>query len=85
LSGLAAVDLTRRRSYNETAVRAKIFVGLFFLAPLLATAAVIRIKVDAPIHPITAEYIVQTIERADRAGDDLQRPGGPAGRQGRHR
>jgi membrane-bound serine protease (ClpP class) len=52
-------------------VRTKIFVGLFFLAPLLATAAVIRIKVDAPIHPITAEYIVQTIERADRAGDDL--------------
>lgn len=36
-----------------------------------ASAAVLKITVSAPIHPITAEYIVKTIERADRTGAEL--------------
>lgn len=36
-----------------------------------ASASVLKIAVSAPIHPITAEYIVRTIERADGAGAEL--------------
>jgi membrane-bound serine protease (ClpP class) len=53
-------------------VKGKTLVALaVLLAPALASAAVIKIKVDAPIHPITAEYIIQTIDQADRAHDEL--------------
>jgi len=58
-------------SYNETAVRGKILALFFLLGPLLAQAAVLKIKVDAPIHPITSEYVVKSLERADREGADL--------------
>ena len=42
-------------------------VGLLFFVP--ARAAIYRITVDAPIHPITSEYITRAIDRAaaDRA------------------
>ena len=63
--------MTSRRPYNEGRLRAKIFSALFLLGPVLAPAAVVKIKVDAPIHPITAEYIVQTIDQADRDRQDL--------------
>ena len=52
-------------------MKGKIFVALFLLAPLLASAAVVKIKVDAPIHPVTSEYIVKSLEKADREGADL--------------
>jgi membrane-bound serine protease (ClpP class) len=58
-------------SYNEGTVRAKIFLLLLLFLPALSSAAILKITVDAPIHPITAEYIVQTIERADREGASL--------------
>ena len=58
-------------SYNEATVRAKIFVFLFVLGPALASASVVKIKVDAPIHPITSEYIVKSLDKADREGADL--------------
>jgi membrane-bound serine protease (ClpP class) len=45
------------------------FFCVWLSAP--AAAAVLKITVSAPIHPITAEYIVRTIERADRAGGEL--------------
>jgi membrane-bound serine protease (ClpP class) len=41
------------------------------LGPVLASAAVIKIKVDAPIHPVTSEYVVKSLEQADRDGADL--------------
>lgn len=47
-----------------------ILVSLFLLAGL-APAAILKITVDAPIHPITSEYIVQSIEKADREGASL--------------
>jgi len=73
--------LTRLSSYNEGAVRAKfvlLFLGLF---PALSSAAILKITVDAPIHPVTAEYIVRTLDRADREGAalvilSLNTPGG---------
>ena len=58
-------------SYNETVLRAKTFVFFLFLGPVLASASVLKIKVDAPIHPITSEYIVRSLEKADRDGADL--------------
>ena len=39
--------------------------------PLLASAEVVKIKVAAPIHPITSEYVVKSLEKADRDGADL--------------
>jgi membrane-bound serine protease (ClpP class) len=41
------------------------------LGAVSASAQVVRITVDAPIHPVTSEYIVQTLERAGRDGADL--------------
>lgn len=52
-------------------MKGKFFLALFLLGPLCASAAVIKITVDAPIHPVTAEYIVQTLDRADRERADL--------------
>jgi membrane-bound serine protease (ClpP class) len=40
-------------------------------APVVASASVLRIKVDAPIHPVTSEYVVRALERADREAADL--------------
>jgi len=58
-------------SYNETVLRAKTLVFFLLLGPVLASASVIKIKVDAPIHPVTSEYIVRSLEKADRDGADL--------------
>jgi len=52
-------------------LRSKFFVALFLLVPLLASAEVVKIKVAAPIHPITSEYVVKSLEKADRDGADL--------------
>jgi len=52
-------------------LRAKILVILLLLAPLLASAEVVKIKVAAPIHPVTSEYVVKSLEQADRDGADL--------------
>jgi len=52
-------------------LRIKIFFVLFLLVPLLASAEVVKIKVAAPIHPITSEYVVRSLEQADRDGADL--------------
>jgi membrane-bound serine protease (ClpP class) len=32
---------------------------------------VLKIKVDAPIHPVTSEYVVKSLDKADREGADL--------------
>ncbi len=52
-------------------MRTKIFFLLFLLVPLLASAEVVKIKVAAPIHPVTSEYVVRSLEQADRDGADL--------------
>lgn len=65
------VDLPFPSSYNEAAVRILNILACLLLLAVLAPAQVLKITVDAPIHPITSEYIVQTIERADREGASL--------------
>jgi membrane-bound serine protease (ClpP class) len=52
-------------------VRSRFLLLLLLIAPAVSSAAILKITVDAPIHPVTAEYIVRTIERADREGDAL--------------
>jgi membrane-bound serine protease (ClpP class) len=63
--------LSHTRTYNETALRTKTFLVLLLLGPVLASAAIIKIKVDAPIHPVTSEYVVKSLEKADLDGADL--------------
>ena len=58
-------------SYNEIVLRAKTLFFFLILGPALASATVLKIKVDAPIHPVTSEYIVRSLEKADRDGADL--------------
>ena len=52
-------------------MRTRFLLLLLLVAPAVSSAAILKITVDAPIHPVTAEYIVRTIERADREGDAL--------------
>jgi membrane-bound serine protease (ClpP class) len=63
--------LTSANSYNEIVLRAKILAIFLLLGSALASASVLKIKVDAPIHPATSEYIVRSLEKADRDGADL--------------
>ena len=63
--------MTSVNSYNENVLRAKTLVFFLLLGPVLASASVLKIKVDAPIHPVTSEYIVRSLEKADRDGADL--------------
>ena len=49
-------------------------VVLFFLLclfPAQILASILKITVDAPIHPITSEYITMALDRADRENDRL--------------
>ncbi len=49
-----------------------IFLLLFlFSLPLHSSGFILKITVDAPIHPITSEYITAAIDRADREGGRL--------------
>jgi membrane-bound serine protease (ClpP class) len=58
--------------YNEINVKKKFFALLGVLAtPAFLSAAVMKITVDAAIHPVTSEYIRGAIERADRDQADL--------------
>ena len=63
--------MTSVNSYNDIVLRAKTLVFFLLLGPILASASVLKIKVDAPIHPVTSEYIVRSLEKADRDGADL--------------
>ena len=63
--------MTSANSYNEIVLRAKTLVFFLLLGPVLASASVLKIKVDAPIHPVTSEYIVRSLEKADRDAADL--------------
>jgi len=53
-------------SYTEVSVRKIIrALSLLVLVPSFCGASILRITVSAPIHPITSEYIVQTIRSAE--------------------
>jgi membrane-bound serine protease (ClpP class) len=66
------IDLTKDPFYNEIDVRDKIFAFIFLvLFPVFSPAAVLKITVDAPIHPVTSEYIRAAIDRADKENASL--------------
>lgn len=49
-----------------------IFVLIFlFLSPVFCPAAILKITVDAAIHPVTSEYICDSIDRADKENASL--------------
>ncbi|MBN2265527.1 MAG: nodulation protein NfeD [Candidatus Aminicenantes bacterium] len=52
-------------------MKVRIFASLFLLGSVFASADVFKIEVAAPIHPVTSEYVVKSLERADREGADL--------------
>jgi len=60
------------RTYNDHTVK-KILIVWALAAGLSAplSGSVLKITVDAPIHPITAEYITRALDRAASAGDRL--------------
>lgn len=50
--------------------------GLYILLmiivfPVVLSSSILKISVDAPIHPITSEYIRDAIDRADKENDSL--------------
>jgi len=53
-------------------VNKKIFIFSLVLAfPLIIHASIFKININAPIHPITSEYIRDTIDRAERENASL--------------
>jgi membrane-bound serine protease (ClpP class) len=59
-------------SYNERAMSRRIRILFFiFLTPAIAPAEVRKIVVNAPIHPITSEYVVGAVRNAERANARL--------------
>ncbi|NOR53487.1 MAG: nodulation protein NfeD [Candidatus Aminicenantes bacterium] len=44
---------------------------LIFLLPFASYASILRITINAPIHPITSEYIRKTIDRAEKENASL--------------
>jgi membrane-bound serine protease (ClpP class) len=61
------VDLVSPTTYNEINMKRALRLPVLFLLLLLpARAAIYRITVDAPVHPITSEYITRAIDKAAR-------------------
>lgn len=48
-----------------------VLVLIFAFFPLWSSAAVLKIRIDAPIHPVTSEYIRNAIDRAEREDASL--------------
>jgi membrane-bound serine protease (ClpP class) len=44
---------------------------MIIVFPVVGSASILKISVDAPIHPITSEYIKDTIDRADKENASL--------------
>jgi len=44
---------------------------ILIIFPAVSNSSILKITVDAPIHPITSEYIIDTIDRAERENASL--------------
>jgi len=65
-------DLIPDCFYIEIRVREFIFAFiLLVLSPVFCPAAILKITVDAAIHPVTSEYIREAIDRADKEDASL--------------
>ena len=52
--------------YNEITVKKVSFVCILtILLPLASFSTILKITIDAPIHPVTSEYIQNAIEKAE--------------------
>ncbi len=49
----------------------KLTIFLLLVFPILSPAAILKITVNAPIHPISSEYILKSLDRADRENAEL--------------
>ncbi len=66
------VDLPGRNFYNKKKVKKQlIFLSLLLYLPLFGFSSVLKITVNAPIHPVTSEYIRKTIDRAEKENIEL--------------
>jgi len=66
------IDLIPPSTYNEISMKRALRLAAFlFLITLPSTAAIYRITVDAPVHPISSEYITRSIEKAGRDNASL--------------
>jgi membrane-bound serine protease (ClpP class) len=71
-TGHFEIDLMPNPLYNETSLRENIFALIFLvLFPVFSPAAILKITVDAAIHPVTSEYIRDAIDRADKENAGL--------------
>jgi len=53
-------------------VKKQIFIlALILIIPLATNASVLKITVNAPIHPVTSEYIRRAIDQAEKNGSEL--------------
>ncbi len=58
--------------YNEIKVKRFVLpVILVFILTTLGYGSIIKITVDAPIHPISSEYILKALEKADNENASL--------------
>jgi membrane-bound serine protease (ClpP class) len=66
------VDLIYPSTYNEINMKRTLRLSaLLVLLVLPSAASIYRITVDAPVHPISSEYITRSIDRADKDGASL--------------
>ena len=66
------VDLISSSTYNEINMKRALRLAAFvLLLALPGAASIYRITVDAPVHPISSEYIMRSIEKAEREGASL--------------
>jgi membrane-bound serine protease (ClpP class) len=61
------VDLISSSTYNEINMKQTLRLAAFlFVLALPSAASIYKITVDAPVHPISSEYITRSIEKAGR-------------------
>ena len=70
---LLHVDLPGASPYNDHKVRKYIFLIaiLGVCLPVLCRASIFQITIDAPINAVTAEYVLQAVDRADAEKAEL--------------
>jgi len=66
------IDLISPSTYNEINMKQTLRLAAFlFLLTLPSAAAIYKITVDAPVHPISSEYIIRSIDKAERDNASL--------------
>lgn len=66
------MTLSQPPIYNDFRVKkTSLFILVLILLPLWSSAAILKIRIDAPIHPVTSEYIRNAIDRAEQEDASL--------------